>query len=133
MNWFTKKLVANKDNAYKSELVEKCGGCEHVEGDASKAYIVSYENDSFGVVDGYCQCEECFNSSQEKEDNELYSCTDCGSKHPKKDMTVWTWYDFYAAQGDVPLYICQTCKTADKHVNRVRKDKEDYEWELGDR
>ena len=130
MNWFTKKIIVDKDTAAKIKLVEEWGGCEHVEADPGKLYVVHYENDSFGR-EGYCLCEECDTEREEDEGNQLYTCTDCKVKFPLKDMLVWKWYDFFAVQGDEPLHLCKSCYAAPKHQERIRKDQEDRDWELG--
>lgn len=130
MNWFTKKMMTDKDIAAKTKVVNEWGGCKHVEDDPSKLYVVHYENDSFGR-EGYCMCGECNAEREECEGNKLYICVDCNVKHPLKDMLVWKWYDLYAAQGDEPLHLCKPCYSAPKHQARIRKDQEDRDWELG--
>lgn len=129
MNWFTKSRVGASSDAQKKSLVEEWGGCEHVSADHTKLFIVSYENDSFGR-EGYCLCEECYNKGIQVEDEEKHTCSDCRSTVAKKDGVVWKWYDFYAAQGDRPLFICNNCRTQEKHINRVEKDRRDYQEEM---
>lgn len=130
MNWFTKKIMADNDTAAKQKVVNEWGGCEHVEADPSKLFVVHYENDSFGR-EGYGVCEACDRKRTEDEGSQFYTCVDCKTSKPLKEMLVWTWYDFFAAQGDEPYHLCRPCFTADKHQNRMRKDREDRDWELG--
>ena len=131
MNWFTKSFVGTSTLSVKAKLVEEWGGCEHVEKDSSCLYRVDYENDSFGR-EGYCLCEACAEAATEREDNELHTCVDCKSEVPLKDGVMWKWYDFYAAQGDEPLFVCNTCRTKEKHLARRAKDRADYEAEFPD-
>lgn len=129
MNWFTKSYVSNNSLERKKQLFEEHGGCEHVEADPSVMAVVAYENDSFGR-EGYCLCEACDDLSVEHEDNEEHVCHDCKSCKPLKEGVMWKWYDFYAAQGDEPLFICNECRKKDTHINRVRRDRQDYEEEM---
>lgn len=130
MNWFTKSGVSHLDTDKKQALVTEHGGCEHVEADASKLHLVSYENDPWGR-EGHCLCQQCAEKIAEAEDNEPRHCSDCNETKLAKEGAEWRWYDFYAAQGDKPLWICSSCRTAEKHQNRVARDREDYEAEMG--
>jgi hypothetical protein len=38
-------------------------------------------------------------------------------------ITEWRWYDFYAAQGDEPYYICSLCWELPKHQTRMSNDR----------
>ena len=131
MNWFTKEYVQSRTTAAKQALVNTHGGCEHVEADASLVSVVSYENDIWGK-EGYCMCEACHEKVEEEEGNELVTCHDCHQHVPRKETIDWKWYDFYAPQGDMPLVICDTCRTKDTHQQRVARDRADYDREFGD-
>lgn len=133
MNWFTKRHVGHLSIEKKKETINDPswgGNCEHVEKDSSKLYMISAENDPWGRED-YGICEECANKLKETEDNEQVCCSDCKKMFPRKETITWKWYDFYAAQGDVPLTICNTCRTAEKHQTRVANDRADYMHEMG--
>lgn len=129
MNWFTSTLVAHTSIDDKRAKVEMWGGCEHVQTDPSLLYKVSYENDSFGR-EGYCMCQACSEQAHEEEMNQDVVCRDCDKTVKKKDTIDWKWYDFHAPQGDEPLTICNTCKSATKHQERVARDKFEYEQEM---
>lgn len=129
MNWFTKSRVAEQSVEQKTKHVVEHGGCEHVEKDPSKLVVISYENDSFGK-EGYCLCEDCNNAAIEHDNNQLYTCCDCSTRTPLKQGGLWKWYDFYAAQGDRPLFVCNACLVKPKHIDRVQRDRADYEWEM---
>ena len=129
MNWFTKNIVYSKSLQARKDLIEAWGGCEHCEEDPSKVYAVFYENDPWGR-EGHCLCESCYDKAIEEEGEEILTCHDCGAEHPKKEMRIWRWYDFYAAQGDEPIIVCPKCRVAEKHIQRVRKDEADMNDEL---
>ncbi len=129
MNWFTKQSMTNASSKAKQDAVAEWGGCEHVEADANLVVRISYENDSFGR-EGYCMCLACVEQSQKEEDEELVFCHDCKTQKPSIEVRRWRWYDFYAAQGDEPICVCKECQTKEKHIERVRQDREECEWEL---
>jgi len=131
MNWFTKSYVSARTLEAKKAFVAEHGGCEHVEADPSLLFCISYENDSFGR-EGYCMCDACDDLALEQEDNEDVVCTDCKGTFKKKDTREWRWYDFYAAQGDEPYVLCETCRRAEKHRERVRRDERDRIDEMGE-
>jgi len=131
MNWFTRKIFANCNEEEKKKQIDNWGGCEHVEKDSKKLFAVSYENDSFGR-EGYCLCEDCYDKLKEEEKEEKHFCVDCKSSFPLKEGFLWKWYDFYAESGDIPLAICKECGCKEKHINRVKKDFEDYKGEFYD-
>lgn len=131
MNWFTNKVIAGNSTKYKAEKASDDACCEHVEADPSVAFMQHMEQDSFGMVASYVCCEACNQEFEDYEDNIEHTCYDCKSKFKAKDGIAWKWYDFYAPQGDDPLYICNTCRTKPKHLERVRKDRADYEEEFG--
>lgn len=129
MNWFTKTFVSTQPAEKKAALIAEHGGCEHVEQDNTLLFVVSYENDSFGS-EGYCMCEACYDAMIAEADEEEVVCYDCKKTVKVKDSIAWKWYDFYAPQGDEPLIICNECRTKEKHIERVRRDREDREEEL---
>lgn len=130
MNWFTNASVSSlSDEAKASKVVELDDLCEHVEADSKKLYRISREHDSMGS-ESYGMCEECWNKAEEYEDNQEDTCHDCHGVFKMKELKEWKWYDFYAPQGDEPLLICESCQQAEKHVERVRKDKADYDAEF---
>lgn len=130
MNWYTKTYIGKISNVRKQELFDMDGGCEHCEADISKADYLRKENDSFGTVSSWVCCSECDTKADEAEDEEEEVCFDCKKTVKMKDAVEWRWYDFYAPQGDEPLIICNECRTKEKHLDRVRKDREDYEEEM---
>lgn len=65
------------------------------------------------------------------DDYETEVCHDCKKPFFKKDGIEWKWYDFYAAQGDEPLSICNQCRKGETHRHRVERDRVDYEEEMG--
>lgn len=129
MNWFTKSTVAARSLDEKNKLVAEWGGCEHVVADPSLLVAVNYENDTFGK-EGYCLCKECNDQAVEEEMNESATCRDCHQSVKKKDGIEWKWYDFHAPQGDIPLFICNSCVPKERHQNRLAKDQADYEDEM---
>ena len=130
MNWFTKSFVDHVSLSKKQALVQENDCCEHVENDNSQLAVVSYENDSF-YREGYGMCQACFDKAEEQEGEELHTCNDCKSEVPLKKGVMWKWYDFYAAQGDEPLFVCDCCRPLATHQARVNRDKADRDWELG--
>lgn len=65
------------------------------------------------------------------DDYETEVCHDCKKPFFKKDGIEWKWYDFYAAEGDEPLFICNQCRKGEVHRHRVESDRIDYEEEMG--
>lgn len=105
--------------------------CPHVSHKKLKHAVgYFYERDSFGPVQQYIVCEACRVKCQDQEDNKQVLCHDCNLTVLAKDAIRWKWYDFYAAQGDEPLTICSCCQKADKHIQRVKRDRADYEYEF---
>lgn len=109
--------------------MEEHGGCEHVTDDPSKGHVVHYENDYWGR-EGFVMCEVCEEAKEIEMDNEEVCCYDCKGVFQRKDTVEWKWYDFYPAQGDEPIVVCKHCRILPKHLERVRKDREDYEREF---
>lgn len=131
MNWFTRSWVEQRTIEEKKRLAEQDGACEHVEKDAYLAHVVRYEKDSYGIVASWVCCKKCDDKETEREGLETAVCHDCSKSVMKKDSFLWRWYDFYAPQGDIPLRVCNACRHAPKHIERVRRDQEDYEQEFG--
>lgn len=131
MNWFTRGIIVG-DVEHKQKLAAQDGACEHVEADINLATIIRREMDSFGPVSSFVCCKACDEKATEEEDNEDCHCADCKLTVKKKDGFEWRWYDFYAAQGDTPLFICNKCKELDRHKARVARDDADRRAELGD-
>jgi len=98
--------------------------CEHVTADSSCAHGLYSEDDSFGPLIRSVMCKQCYEAAIQERDSELTRCHDCGKDLPLRDVFPWRWYDFYAAQGDEPLHICNSCWDKPKHVARMRKDDE---------
>lgn len=132
MNWNTSTYIADRTAEQKQKLFDQDGGCEHAEADINVAAYVLRENDSFGTVGSYVCCEACKDKAKEEEDNETYVCADCKETKPQKDGIQWKWYDFYPAQGDTPLFICNCCRSKEKHQTRVAADQRAYSEEFGD-
>jgi len=132
MNWFTSRVVESASVQEKQKLLAQDGGCEHVETDASLGYIVHTERDSFGIVGTCLLCKACNEAAQEEADNEEHTCVDCKQSVKQKDGIFWKWYDFYAAQGDEALFVCDCCRTQPAHVNRVKRDERERQEEFGD-
>jgi len=132
MNWFTKGIfrqdLSTKEKA--QAIVNKHDGCcEHVEADPMLAFGFTAENDSFGR-ETYVMCRACWDEAEQEEDEEEHTCFDCKKKFKLKDGFLWKWYDFYAAQGDEPLPICNECAGKEKHLARRRKDAAERDEEL---
>lgn len=123
MNWVV--------HGQKQTITEEWDHCEHLNVGDVAPYMVG-EQDSFGPVARMGMCQECHDKYKEEQEQELEYCHDCGQEKPMKEMRQWRWYDFYAPQGDEPLMICDDCSVKDKHKERVRKDNEAYEREMGD-
>lgn len=119
----TNITYGNTSNLSADEL-ECADHCEHVEEDQSLGVKYSMESDSFGPVGVYIQCEECFEHTKEQDRHN--TCYDCGED---KKTTQWKWYDFYAAQGDEALEICDDCWSEPKHTQRRQKDSYDEDQE----
>lgn len=118
------------NNRYNVTVRDEFDHCEHLSVGV-KAYRAVYENDCCGTVGVYACCKECSEALDKQEDEEIVACDDCGGEFARKDTHVWKPYDFYAPQGDEPMVICGTCRLAEKHLARVRKDRADYQAEFG--
>lgn len=134
MNWFTKTVVNNETDAKKTGIVAKVleDYCEHVTEDHSLLYGYVSENDSFGR-ESYGMCEACWQEAMRQEGEEEVVCKDCKQRFPRSEVVMWKWYDFYAPQGDEPIPVCHSCLGGPAHKARSARDREDYEWEFGER
>lgn len=130
MNWFTVDYIERKSVAYKKERAEEDSQCPHVEADPSCAAYNRKEMDTFGTVASYVCCEACNAEAEEREGEELVTCHDCEKEVKAKDALKWKWYDFDVSAGEIPLDICNDCRKAEKHRERIRKDTADYEEEM---
>lgn len=130
MNWFVQKDISGNSRKFKEKISQEDSCCEHVEADPSVAVSDRTERDSFGIVSRYVCCAKCEEEAEERDEQVIHTCFDCGKKHAAKDGIAWKWYDFYAPQGDDPLHICNDCCAREKHINRVKRDREDYEAEM---
>lgn len=133
MNWFTNTALHLKSD---EERVAACkdadNKCEHCQADPLLAYSIGREHDRFGS-ESTCQCKACYEEMLDYEGKQLVCCNDCKQQKPRSEVEKWRWYDFYAPQGDEALNVCITCTALPRHIERVRKDREDYEWEMGHR
>ena len=126
MNWTVHgvKKLTQHDLSLADEV------CEHVKVGDTVHFIG--EQDSFGPVTRYYSCTNCKSEAERQRDAELVVCDDCGKDVPRGETIEWKWYDFYAPQGDEPLMVCSECRTKPEHLNRVARDKAEYEREFGD-
>lgn len=131
MNWFTNNVIAAQSEKYKQDRFDEDGGCEHVEKDINLAYALRRENDSFGPVGSSVLCKACDDKADEEKGNETKVCCDCKQSVKVKDGIHWKWYDFYAPQGDTPLFVCKPCVLKEPHQNRIAQDNAAYNDEFG--
>jgi hypothetical protein len=132
MNWFTRVSLATSTVETKQEYADQDSVCEHVEGDINLAHAVRREMDSLGSVGTYVCCKACDEQVDEEAGNEQCVCRDCKQPTKLKDGFNWRWYDFYAPQGDEPVFICNGCRDKPTHQARVRQDNDDRYAEFGD-
>lgn len=99
--------------------------CEHVTKGTAKAFALFCEDDSFGPVHRYLACKACHDEEKAKDDASIVVCADCRGKKLKSQTRKWRWYDFYAAQGDIPTIICLDCWNKPAHQQRMAEDQED--------
>lgn len=123
MNWKVSRLV----QVSKADLQEADGHCGHVTVGA-QAWRSS-ENDAFGIVAAFYSCNECEEARVAREEEEIYTCHDCGCEFPLKEGKQWKTWDHDPSAGDEPLDICGSCMQGEKHLERVRRDRADYELE----
>ena len=131
MNWFTREFVASLSLPKKKELLKEHDGCAHVVANPESMVVVNYENDTWGR-EGYCICRSCHEASEKERLDQPQSCWDCGQTFKLGELLIWKPYDFNPREGDRYLHICKECQSQPKHLNRVKRDREDMELELGD-
>lgn len=132
MNWFTKRIIFTSNPELKEKYFnsDDFGGCcKHCEEDHSLAYAVSYENDSFGR-ESFVMCKACSDALDAAEDEELHTCHDCGKSVPYKHNRPWKEWDYTVYEDGDPIHVCDNCRTLPKHLDRVRRDREDYEQSI---
>lgn len=130
-NWFNKQWFTDSSDEKRIKYaanLEDC--CEHVQEHPEMLYVITRENDSFGVVGEYGECQSCHAASQDAIDSEEVVCHDCGKTVCRSHTISWKWYDFYAPQGDEPMIICKDCRELPRHRNRVKQDRLEYEAEM---
>lgn len=123
MNWPVSK--------FGKKVTEEMEHCTHLKV-GEVAYRVDAEYDSFGPLDFFAMCKECAEEQDRLAGEEEVTCDDCKGEFKKKDTIEWRWYDFYAAQGDEPVCLCIACSKAQKHLDRVAKDRYERDLELGE-
>lgn len=131
MNQMTTRNVEDKTIEQKQKLFNMDGGCSHVEADMAKGYALLSETDSFGPVATCLVCKECADAEKKRVGEEECVCHDCKKKVKRSEGGTWKWYDFYAAQGDIPLFLCNPCFSLPNHRARVQRDNDDYDREFG--
>ena len=122
MNWFTNRNFG--------VVTDEMDHCEHLKV-GEKYHRMSQENDSFGIVGQWAGCEACCAAADAVEAEEQVGCTYCKVLKPRSETRLWRWYDFYAAQGDIPLCVCKECWDKPSHQRRMASDKADEDWEMG--
>lgn len=125
MNWFT-----HSRHSTGQVFIEYNDSCVHMDENPEQECVLSKENDSFGS-EGYLMCLDCWEEAQAQVAAEICGCYDCKKQVPRGEGIEWRWYDFYAPQGDEPMFICNDCKSLSKHKERVAKDSRDRDIELG--
>ena len=131
MNWFTSTHVSRLSREAKASKVKELDDlCEHVEKDSTKLHYISREHDSMGS-ESYGMCQECWDKAKKYKEEQEETCHDCHGVFKMGELKEWKWYDFSHYQGDEPLLICSACCKSHKHIERVSRDKESYEAELG--
>lgn len=128
MNWLVKRYVGRLPIEKKEALLQIHKGCEHVKKDASTLAVLSFEYDRFGS-EVYCCCRVCDDFTVCGLEEE-HCCCDCQERFKTKDLLTWKAYNAYPAQGDEFLWICATCQTLPKHIERVLRDRQNCEDEL---
>lgn len=125
MNWL------GETSDLKRWLKDDCSErCEHVDSDPGTAYSVFTEDDSFGPVLRYIVCRPCYEKAKQEKNDEKHVCHDCGKSVRWAEGNTWKWYDFYAEQGDQPMFLCFACYDAPKHQDRMARDREEERKEL---
>ena len=103
--------------------------CEHIENDKAPAVAVLCEDDGMGPGSRYCVCQACYDACNAHEQAEKHFCCDCKTTKPLSEGYMWTWYDFYAAQGDEALFVCNACWGGPAHKERQARDRNEEEAE----
>lgn len=63
---------------------------------------------------------------------EFLQCDQCAQSVPRYLTREWKWYDFYPAQGDEPMVLCNECNSSDEHRERRARDEADRRAEFGE-
>lgn len=111
---------------------ERNDRCDHVAANVETTRFVTEQTDSFGLLDRAVLCLACGHEELARRSESLIRCHDCKRDLPERQVYQWTWYDFYAAQGDEPLPICRDCWGKPPHVARRRRDAAERREELGE-
>ena len=128
MNWQSEK---HGPDALRWALADdRSDLCEHVEVNRTQAYAVLCEDDCSGLVVRYVVCVSCYAAHEQEEGSRIRRCCDCHKDVQQKEGGEWRWYDFYAAQGDEPMFLCDVCRRLPRHLERRRRDLEDYQEEM---
>jgi len=126
MNWTVHRVTKLTQRAFD----EADGVCEHLKvGDTA---FMSGEQDSFGPVTRFYECQACREGSKEAELNEEYCCTDCKQPFRLRNGILWKPYDFDPSDGSEPVPVCNGCVERERHQARVTRDEADYDREFGD-
>jgi len=128
MNWMSTKSSPSEVSRWLAD--DRSDRCDHVEESPQLAYAVLCEDDSFGPVNRYVVCEQCYRDCLDEEDAREVVCRDCKKVLPMGECFEWKWYDFYAPQGDEPLIICLECEKLPRHKQRVAEDNKAYNEEM---
>lgn len=117
---------------FSDEVMRGADFCNHVSHKKlAKAVGFFYERDSFGYVFAEIVCQRCRDKGMQEIAESIEVCADCGQEHPRKNTRQWRWYDFYEPQGDEPRIVCNGCWELPAHQDRMRRDKEDRDFEFG--
>lgn len=126
MNWFTREIIIGTDEGKKKKAAKLDSLCEHVEADPSKLHCIVSECDPWGC-ESTGICEAC---DQEHMANTMHRCAYCGESFSELECHPWAPFDFSAAQGDEVIWVCENCLTCKAHMDRVKRDEENMEYEL---
>ena len=126
MNW----VVHRKVQLNQRMINDADGVCEHVKvGDYCHE---SGEQDSFGPVARFYECDACYEAAAKAAGEEEVVCHDCRKVVLRKQIREWKPFDFYAPQGDTPLEICDCCWKAQRHQDRMLHDRQNEDAEYGE-
>lgn len=130
MNWMTHKTCTySKLSKDDKEGADFC--CELAEEDTTLIVASARESDSFGTVGLYLMCPACKVLADKADEEAIECCFDCNTEYPAKEGIQWKSYDHYPAQGDEPIFICNTCCGKERHKKRVADDDHYYRMEHG--